>query len=171
MYTALRSGYSVENAVTSATEDMKALYGENDIIVREMRLISGGLKFRKPVEELFAELGERSCLEDVKLFAELLSIGKRMGGGMGKILQDTRNIICEKIGTEQEIDEQLASRRYEHKIMSIVPAAVILYLRLTFSGFIEQLYGNAAGIIIMTCALAVYAAAYYLGACMIKIEV
>ena len=69
------------------------------------------------------------------------------------------------------MDAVIAARRYELNLMSLMPAGIILYLRLTFSGFVEQLYGNPAGAAVMTVCLAVYAGAYYLGRRMVRIEV
>lgn len=167
----LNAGYSIENAIAETADDMKKLYGEEDVIVIELKIMIAGLKLRKPVEEMFYDLGERSGVEDIRLFAELLAIGKHQGGSINKILSDTRHIICEKIETEQEIDKQLAAKKYEHKIMSLMPACIIIYLRLTFDGFIEQLYGTPEGIVVMTVCLGVYAGAYALGNKIIRIAV
>ena len=171
LHTALSSGYSVENGIRSTLNDMRQLYGEDDVIVSELKIMAAGLKLHRPVEELFMDFGERSHLEDIRLFAELVAIAKRQGGSMGKVLSDTRTIILQKIETAQEIDKLLASKVYEQKIMSIMPAAVILYLRLTFDGFIEQLYGNLVGVIIMTVCLLIYIGAFYLGRRIVRIEV
>ncbi len=171
LHTALSSGYSVENGIRSSLSDMRQLYGENDVIVRELRIMAAGLKLHRPVEELFADFGERSGLEDIRLFSELVAIAKRQGGSMGKVLSDTREIITQKIETAQEIDKILSSKIYEQKIMSIMPAAVILYLRMTFDGFIEQLYGNFIGVMIMTACLMVYILAYWMGRRIVHIEV
>ncbi len=162
LHTSLNAGYSVENGVREALNDMKSLYGANDVIVKELKLMQSGLMLGRPIEELFKELGERSGLADIKLFAELLASGKRSGGRLGKILADTKHIICGKIDTEQEIDRQLAAKKYEQKIMSLMPACIIIYLRLTFSGFIESLYGNIVGVAVMTVCLIVYAVAYHM---------
>ena len=170
-HTSLNAGYSIENGIKEALADIKQMYGEKDVMTKEIRIMLSSLKVGRSVEEVFYELGERSGLEDIRLFAELLAIGKRQGGRLGKILGDTKYIICGKIDTEQEIDKQLAEKKYEQRIMSLMPACVILYLRLTFDGFIEQLYGNLTGVIIMSICLVVYAAAFYLGERIVDIKV
>lgn len=40
--------------------------------------------------------------------------------------------------------------------MSLIPAVIVIYLKVTAKEFIQHLYGNIAGIIIMTVCLAVY---------------
>ena len=169
--TALSAGYSVENGIRVVLSDMIGLYGENDVITNELRIISAGLSYKKTVEELFAELAERSDIDDIKLFSEMLIISKRKGGTIGKLLNDTKNIIREKNDTLREKDKVLSSKLYELKIMSAMPAAVILYLRLTFDGFIEQLYKNAAGAVVMSICLLIYMGAYMLGKRIINIDI
>lgn len=171
LHTALNSGYSVENGTAEALEDIRNLYGDNDVMTVEIRYMIAGLRIGRQIEELFQELGERSALEDIRLFSELISIGKRQGGRLGKILGDTKHIICGKIETEQEIDRQLSAKKYEQKIMSLMPACIIIYLRLTFDGFIEQLYGNLLGVVIMSMCLGIYAGAYYMGRKIVNIRV
>ena len=101
----------------------------------------------------------------------MLIISKRKGGTIGKLLNDTKNIIREKNDTLREKDKVLSSKLYELKIMSAMPAAVILYLRLTFDGFIEQLYKNAAGAVVMSICLLIYMGAYMLGKRIINIDI
>ncbi len=171
LYTALSAGYSVENGIKAALFDMEQMYGEDDVIVNELRIMNSGLGYKKTIEELFEDLAMRSDTDDIKLFAQMLAISKRKGGTIGKLLGDTKSIICEKIDMQRERDKILASKIYELKIMSIMPAAVIVYLRLTFSGFIEQLYQNEVGVFVMTCCLCFYAGAFILGRKIIKIDI
>lgn len=170
LHTALRAGYSPENGVASAAKDLEMLYGEKDMLVTELKRITAQLRLRIRVEDLFADLGERSDLEDVQLFASLLAICRKTGGNMSRILLQTSDILCDKIDTKQEIDSQLASRAFEQKIMSIMPACIILYMRVSFHGFIETLYGNALGVFVMTACLGLYAAAFFWGRKIVNIE-
>lgn len=171
LHNALNSGYSIENAIGESYEDIRALYDEKDVMTKEIKIMQQGLRLGRPVEELFENLAQRSGVGDIRLFAELLKTGKRQGGRLGKILSDTRRIIFEKIDTEAEIDKQLTQKKLEHRIMSLMPACIIVYLRLTFSGFIEQLYGNFIGVVVMSICLAAYIGAYFLGERIISIEV
>jgi tight adherence protein B len=56
----------------------------------------------------------------------------------------------------------LAARRLESQIMNVVPLAILLYLQLTSPGYFDILYGNLAGICIMSACLLVYLFAYAL---------
>ncbi len=167
----LRAGYSVENALRSARKDLEKLYGREDILVQELTEMIRRMGLQIPVESLFLELGRRSGIEDIQNFGEMLQVAKRTGGNLSAVLQDTWKTLCEKIDTKQEIDTVIASKRYEQNFMSLMPAGIILYLRFTFSGFMERLYGNALGILLMTVCLAIYTGAFVLGRRLVRIEV
>lgn len=126
------------------------------------------LRLQIPVEELFEELGQRSGVEDIKNFAEVLAIAKHTGGRLDKIVEDAGRTIRERIETLQEMDAAQASRRYEQQIMSLAPVGIILYLRLSFRGFIEQLYGNILGVVFMSICLGVYLLALWIGKRMVQ---
>lgn len=171
LHTALRAGYSLEHAVAAAEQDMEKLYGSDDVLTRELKDIVTQMEVQVPVEKLFWELGERCGVEDIRMFGEILLLSKRTGGNMGKILQNTWRTLCGKIDTRQEMDTLLAARRYEQTVMSLMPAGIILYLRFSFSGFVERLYGNLPGVCVTSVCLLIYALAFCLGRKMTEIEV
>ena len=171
LHTNLLAGYSLENGVRMSASDLAKLYGKRDPLAAELKDITGQMRFGKPVEQLFLELGTRSGVEDIMNFSEVLVIAKRTGGDMSHILESTWRNICEKIDTRQEIDTVTASRRYEQSIMSFMPAGIILYMRVTFEGFSDKIYGNPAGAILMTFCLILYAGAFAAGRKMCRIEV
>ena len=171
LHTNLLAGYSLENGVRMSASDLEKLYGRRDPLAAELKDITGQMRFGKPVEQLFLELGTRSGVEDIMNFSEVLVIAKRTGGDMSHILESTWRNICEKIDTRQEIDTVTASRRYEQSIMSFMPAGIILYMRVTFEGFSDKIYGNPAGAVLMTFCLILYAGAFAAGRKMCRIEV
>ena len=73
--------------------------------------------------------------------------------------------------TERQASMALASRRYEQKVMNLVPFGMILYLRIGCPGFLDPLYGNLAGICVMTGVLGLYLLAWHLGKRLLDIEV
>ena len=163
LHNAMRSGYSLENAIPVSARELAALYGPGDDMAAELKYMESRMRMSVTPEELIRDLGERSGVNDIVLFAELIAVAKRTGGNMGKLLDDTWRTICGKIDTEQEIDRQLSSVKFEQSIMSVMPAVIILYMRFSFGGFMDGLYGNVTGALIMTACLALYAGAFLLG--------
>ncbi len=171
LHTAMLAGSSLENGVRQAGADMVRLYGREDILSVEIAGIVRQLSFRQPVEALFRDLGARSGVEDIRFFGDILSITKKTGGDFSAMLHSSWRNLCEKLDTRQEIETVAAAARYEQMVMSLMPALIILYLRLTFDGFAEQMYGNLAGAAAMTAALVLYGAAFCLGRRMTTIQV
>lgn len=170
-YSGMRAGYSMENSTSAAAKDMQRLYGKEDPMVRELKEILKKCRLQIPIEEAFYDFGRRSGLEDIYHFSEIVMISKKSGGDTGKILQACYRAISEKMDTEKEIRTGIASQQYEQQIMSIMPAAIVLYLRLSFSALMNDMYGNPAGAAFMTAALLVYCFAFFWGKKIVRIEV
>ena len=168
---AVQAGYSIENAVNSCLKDLRQLYPDTSDIVEEFQYIAHQLLLSIPVEELFLDMGRRTAIEDIENFAAVFFTSKRTGGDMSRIIQKVTRMLSDKIDVKKEIQATLAAKKYEQTIMSLMPAGIILYLRLASPGFLDILYGNALGIGIMSVCLAVYGGAWLLGRKIVDIEV
>ncbi|MDY2753459.1 MAG: type II secretion system F family protein [Blautia obeum] len=168
---AMNIGYSVENAFREAQKELKKIYPEEARISKELQMIVRQLRVHVPMEQILEELSQRAPTEDVRNFVTVFVAAKKSGGNMIAIIQNTANQIGDKMDVKREIDTILASKRYEFRVMSVVPYAIIGYMSLSFPEFMECLYGNILGIGVMTICLVIYLAAYYLGLRIIRIEV
>lgn len=171
MKTAVQAGYAVENAVFEAAEDLQMRYGARDWMVRELKYMWKQMQLGIPVEKLFLDFGERCGIEDIQNFAGVLAIGKRSGGNMSQLLENAVRVLGDKIETQKEIEAAVAAKKYEQTVMSIVPAVIILYMQISFPGFLDILYGSVFGGIVMSVCLAVYMMAWYIGRKIVEIEV
>lgn len=169
--TALKAGKSAENAFRDAVQEMKFLYGEKSEICKELKLIVRGLDNNIPLENLLAEFGEHSGADEIRDFAEVFSIAKRSGGNMTEILGRTITQIQNRIDVEREISVMISNSQLEQSIMDVVPFAIIAYIRISSEGFMDVLYGNAAGILIMTACLVVYLVAFVISERIVAIHV
>lgn len=154
--TALKAGYSAENAFCECRREMAFQFGEKAMITEEMRRIERGLENRIPLEKLLAGFALRWEIEEISEFAEVFSIARRSGGNLPEILGRTVSVIQDRMEIDTEIDLLLSSRKYEQKIMNFVPFFIIFYLGISTEGFFEVLYHNAGGVLFMTGCLLVY---------------
>ncbi|MCR5417676.1 MAG: type II secretion system F family protein [Lachnospiraceae bacterium] len=160
--TALKAGYSVENAFKEAYADLKYLYEDKALIMMECARMVDRMKNGHGIDELMLDLGKRSGLEDITDFASVFSVAKKSGGNLGAMIADTTQRISEKLSVTEEIRLMFASKALDQRIMNLVPVGIMLYILLGNPDYFEPLYKNAAGIAIMTAALGLYAAAYFL---------
>lgn len=167
----LQAGYSLENAFCEAYRDMVEYHGGNSVIAKELSGIRAGIRNNQLIEDLLEDLAERSGIEDIYDFAGVLRIGKRSGGNLNTVFENSITVIEEKLLVKQEILTLISSKRLESSIMCIIPFFIIFYVDITSKGYFDMMYGSIAGRIIMTICLVVYLTAYRLSQKIMEIEV
>lgn len=167
----IQAGYAIENAVRECRKDLGKIYDQEECIMKELSRIYQQMQLQIPVEELFMDMAKRSCLEDIMNFSSVFMIAKRMGGNMARVLEESAVKISEKIEIQKEIQASLQGKQMEQTIMSFMPAAIILYLRLGSGDFLKGLYHNLPGILVMTLSLSLYIFSYLWGRHIVDIEV
>ena len=167
----IRAGYSVENAFREAARDLTSSTGENSDITREWQYMAARIRLSEPVEPLLLDFAARSGVEDIENFAAVFSAARKMGGNMGEIVRDAAESIQGRIEVEREIETSLASKRFEQKIMTAMPAGIIFYMRMGSPGFLDMMYTTLLGRLIMTACLILYGAAIWWSRKIVTIEV
>lgn len=155
---AIEAGYSVENAISEAYRDLSLTYADDDMIMKEMAIISARIRNNRPVEEAFSMLASRSGLEDVANFSDVFATAKRTGGNIMAIIRSTSEVIRTRIELSRELKAAVAAKKYECDIMKVIPCGILVYLRVFSPDMLAPLYGNIQGILFMTGALAAYIA-------------
>jgi tight adherence protein B len=167
----LRAGYSIENGLIEAERDMRKWNGDSSEIVQELSYINRQIKMSIPAEDLLTDLGIRSDVEDIKNFASVFAIARKMGGNMVEIVQDAADQIREKAEVERSIETTIAAKKFEQTIMAFMPCGIIFYMQITTPEFFEHVYGTLFGVLFMTGCLILYTGAFYLGRRLVQIEV
>lgn len=167
---ALNAGYSIENAFLEASHDLSLMYAEDADIIREFHWINRQLALNKNVEEALLELAQRTKVEDVESFAEIVQTAKRTGGNLMKVIRQTEKNIGEKIEVQRELETLISAKKLEANIMSVIPLGIIAYMWVSSPGFLDCLYHNFLGYMIMTVILAIYIGAYLAGKKIIDIQ-
>lgn len=168
---ALLAGYSMENAWREAEKELRELHGEGSLMLTEIQLMNAAVRVNEPLESVLAEFAMRSGCEEIESFAEVLSFAKRSGGDFAKIIRTTVHKLTGRIEVEREISTVLAGKKLEGKVMNVMPMLILAYLTLTSGGFLEALYGNLTGILVMSGALVTYAGALWLSAHILDIQI
>lgn len=125
----------------------------------------------QPLEQELQDFADRSGCEDIESFAEVFSFAKRSGGDFVGIIQTAVLRISGKIEIEREIATAVAGKKLEGRIMNGMPLFILAYLNLTSGDFLELLYGNVLGVVVMTAALAAYAGAIRLSEKILDIRI
>lgn len=167
----LSAGYSLENAVSMSAAELKDLYGKEGMASAEFEEIGSRAKMNRPVEEGLMDFGERSGLEDISNFAQVVSAAKRRGGGMVEMINQTAGMIRDKIQVQEEIHTMTAAKVFEQQVMSAVPFLIVLYIDITSPGFFDIMYETPGGRWVMTLCLGLYGMALILAGQILDIEI
>lgn len=152
----LEAGYSMENAIAAAQEDLACIYPEKCFIRAELERISRSIANAVPVEEAFWNFAKRSGLEDAQSFAEIYRTARKSGGDLLRVLQSAVAVINDKAELKREIQTILTAKKMECRIMKLIPPGMIVYFRLFSPGYLDILYDGAGGHLLMTALLLAY---------------
>ena len=115
------------------------------------------------IANCFEDFGNRCQIEEIILFSDVINIAKRSGGNIIEIVKNAADSICQKIEVEREIETIINSKKYEQRIMDIVPLIMILYVNFTSGNMMSVMYNTLIGKLIMTICLLLYTVAFIIG--------
>ncbi len=167
----LKAGAALEHAWKAAERDFADLHTGDSPMDREARKVIQKIELNIPIEQAMFEFAEESGQEDILSFAEVLRTAKRSGGNLVQIMENTTGIITEKIEIGQEIQVMLSGKRLEQRIMCGMPLFMLLYLRIGNPGYLNGLYHNATGMLIMSGCMLGTILAFCWGNRIMRIEV
>ncbi len=167
----IQAGYSVENAFLEADKDLRQLFGSNSEIVKEISIIRRGIENNLNIISLIEDFAFRSGIEEIESFAGILAIGRKSGGNMSANMESYVRVIEEKTEVMQEIDTMVSARKFEQRIMNVIPFLIIFYVELTNKGFFAVLYHNIFGNLVMTVTMSIYILSIYFSDKIIDIRI
>ncbi|MFC5401502.1 type II secretion system F family protein [Cohnella soli] len=150
----LSAGRSVENAMHALDKELLLLLGDSrSDLLAELRIISIRLQNGEPIEVALQDFAARSGLEEARSFAEVFVIGKRAGGDLVDIVRRTSQLIGEKMEVEIEVDVLVAQKKFEARMMMVMPFAFVGFLGLMAPDYMEPLH-RGIGLLLLTVCLA-----------------
>ena len=158
----LSAGYSIENALSASVTELNMLYGPQGMLAVEFADMARQIGLNRTAEQAFESFAERSVIEEIRSFVQVLTVAKRSGGELVSIMSRTADSIRDKIQVHEEIRTMTASRRLEQRIMNLLPFFIILYIDMTSPGFFDLMYTTATGCFLMTGCLVIYVTAIWL---------
>ena len=151
MSSSLMAGKPLESAFMDIRDDLEILYPDEETPIRiEIGIILRRIALNESAEDALNDLAERSKIDDIESFCNVISTCRRTGGNLVDIVKNTSNIIGDKLEIKQEIDIMLASRRFEKKILNVMPVALILILTFFAGDYMEPVFTTLTGRIIIT---------------------
>lgn len=153
---ALAAGYSMENAWENAEADIGKLYGKNSEFYLELSRMNQKVRMNEPLEQILYEFAIRSGSEDICNFAEIFRYAKRNGGNVTEIIRTTISRMQEKADIMAEIENAVAARRAEQKMMNFMLPGILMFITIGSPEYTATLYHTPFGVLVMSICLAGY---------------
>jgi tight adherence protein B len=152
----LASGHQMPKAVAEAKEEIKAVYGEDADIYRELLYMSRSYESaRMDMEELWTDFGERSGLWEIQQFASAYRVCRRSGGSMEDVALKSADLLLDKLSFQSELDALMAQSRLDILLLCLIPLVILVFLNMFSYSYISLMYESLAGRLIMTLALGI----------------
>lgn len=150
----IQAGFTMEQSVIIGMDDLCRMYpNKKRNLIKELEWIHQQMKLQISCDELFANLAERTGMEEIRSFSVVLGIGRKQGGNLVRITKRTADHISKKIQVEMEMEQTIAGRMMEKNIMFVMPYFMVLYLRMTNPYYMKILFSSMTGHIVMLSCL------------------
>lgn len=165
------TGRQMPEALCEAEQNMKLIYKENSLMVKELSNMVVRLnEYRESEEEILKDFAYRTCVEDIADFVDIYLTCRETGGDLIRVLSKASEVIMDKITIEREIRTITAQKQFEAKILTAIPLIIILFLQLVSPDYLSVMYTELKGRILMTSALFGIGAAYFWSMKLTRIE-
>lgn len=145
---ALRVGRSLESAFEASCMDMSR--EEYPQLYDAWRMILARLRLHQRLEDLLLEFAVSVGIDEIISFAQVIAVSKRTEGDVAKIIENTAQLIQEKIEMQQELDVLLVKKKMEQRILNCMPFLVMGFLIMLSPDYVEPLYTTIQGRLVMT---------------------
>ena len=152
----IQAGLSMENAWKEVEKETMILYGETSVFYQGLKEMNQKAAHNAPLEKLFLEFAYQSKMDEMIQFADVLDFGKRSGSNWKQMIDMTVAQMTEQQETRQQIEVMVAEKKMEQKIMNLFPLGFIGFLQYTAWDYMQVLYHNLFGIVVMSIFLILY---------------
>ena len=156
----LRAGRSVEGAFSASLEDLDPLM--TPLIYQEWSELVKQLGVGFTVEDGLEDLGQRSGIEEIRSFGRMIAICKRSEGDVARVMENTIQLLQERMEIQTELKVLLTRKKTEQKILNLMPFVVVGLLLMMSPEYLSPLYDCIQGQIIMTVCVALTIVSYIL---------
>jgi tight adherence protein B len=163
------AGKNTMDAFLDAKNDMMHLYGEKSDIVRELQIIIDGIANNLQVENMMMNWAKRSESDDIENFAQVFSVANRQGSNMKRVVNESKDIIAQKIEIEMELDTLLASNKNELNVMICMPVLIMGMLSVLGIGSVAE--NTLFNVSLKIGCIVLFAIAYLLGRMITNIKI
>lgn len=150
-------GKSMRMAIKDSFYSLDMIYPQNSLIMIEVKAMISNMENNNFSEkEVLLDFAERSNIEEILNFAQIYASCIESGGDVKNVLNNTINILSDKMNLQREIKTIVAQRQMEGRIVATMPILILLGLNLFSKDYLMPMYTSIVGRVIMTICLIGY---------------
>lgn len=152
----IAAGRHMKTALEEGVVNLNILYASKRYLAIELSGIIAKIECSHQSEqELLCDFARRSSIEDIQAFFNVYYICLRTGGDLVSVIRKAGDVLLDKMTIEHDINSYTAQKRFEGRLIAVMPLLIIFFLNMVSPGYLSPMYGTLAGKIIMTgCLLA-----------------
>jgi tight adherence protein B len=142
----LRAGYSVPQAIALVARQAP------EPTASEFALASQEISIGVALADSIARLAKRTANPDYELVAIIVRVQHEVGGNLAQILDSVGNTLRERFDLRTQVNALTAQQRLSSTLLTLLPFGLLLFLGLVDRSFVEPLFTQTAGRIMLAIA-------------------
>lgn len=151
----IRAGHAFNTGLKVVAEE------SDDPLKGEFRQVYEEQRFGLPLEESLLGLADRIDLVDLRLFVTSVLIQKDAGGNLAEKLQNLSSIIRARFKFRRQVKIHTAHGRMTGTVIGIAPFMATLFLYMVNPDYMEPLFTEPAGRVMIAVALLMMLMGYF----------
>lgn len=158
--TSVSAGKSIEQAFSEVLEDNEKSF---KLIRRELEILNRRTSMHFGFYDELIDFSAKTESRDIMNLAYAIKIAGIKGGNLPMIIRNSLAALRVKLETDNEISQTLALPRYNHKIITVMPFALVLMIKSISKDYIDVIYNTRAGFWVVICVTLAMLLAWLLG--------
>jgi tight adherence protein B len=147
MVRALRSGLPISEAIIGAAQEI------GDPVGAEFGSVENGMKMGRDLESLLWEIAKRIDSPELRFFIIALSVQRETGGNLAETLANLSDLLRRRRMMQQKVRAMSSEARASTAILGSLPFVVTAILFLTSPTYINTLFNDPRGIMLIGLAI------------------
>lgn len=159
----LSAGSTIENSFFEfASASDRYSKADLSLITKEFTVITNSMNLHESAAEAFRSFADRSGSRDIKIFSLALCQICSTGGDIVGLVRNTVASLRIKRETDDEIDLILATPKYNHGIITIMPIMIVILMNFISPDYMVKVY-SGPGQFVAVLSASVIVIAYIIG--------
>ena len=154
--TSFSTGRHMEDAMAEARAYLAEIHGEKSALAGELDFMLKSMRETGETDlEVLQKFAQKTNLEDISTFVDVFRACRETGGDLVSAVNKAAVLISEKIGMEREIQTMISQKKFEGRIIGVMPLVMIFFLQWMSPSYLDVMYTTAAGRLMMSVALVI----------------